>query len=207
MWLERRIPLLIVFFMGVLMTLQYFFTHPISQRIYEVTIDWYLGVIGLSIIMGVASIIRRHIVRIRQGKETFYSIVTLTSLFVMMVSGLFFGRGEGSIFQLLYRNIQVPLDATMFSLLAFYIASAAYRAFRARTLEATLLLLAAFILIFGMTPFANYIKGFPEFTQWILDVPNVAQKRGITLGVGLGVTATSLRIIFGIERNWLGGGK
>jgi len=205
MFLKKTFPLLICFILGLLTTIQYFIPHPISQQFYHLILSWFLGIIALSIIMGLASLIRRHWLQIKRGKDRVYSITTLLALGLMMTLGLFFSREKGSLFQTLYENIFVPLDATMFSLLSFYMASAAYRAFRARTMEATLLLIAAFILIFGMTPFANYIKGFPEFTNWILNVPNLAQKRGILIGVGLGATATALKIIFGIERNWLGG--
>ena len=113
----------------------------------------------------------------------------------------------GSPFDVVFQNIQVPIEATMFSLLAFYIASAAFRAFRARTLEATLLLAAATIVMLGRVPIGDIIhEGVPAATQWILNVPNLAAKRGIMIGVGLGMMATALKIILGIERAWMGGG-
>ena len=108
--------------------------------------------------------------------------------------------------QTLYLNIIVPLGSTMFALLAFFMASASYRAFRARSLESSLLLSAAFIIMIGVLPLADQISThLPAFAQWIMDIPNVAAKRGITIGIALGAIATSLKIILGIERSWLGG--
>ena len=86
-------------------------------------------------------------------------------------------------------------------------AEAAYRAFRMRNLHAGLLLVSAFIVMLGQIPLATaFIPGLHETRQWILDVPNLASKRGIMIGVGFGMAATAFKILLGIERAWLGGG-
>lgn len=102
----------------------------------------------------------------------------------------------------------------MFSLLAFFVASASYRAFRAKTKEATVLLLAAFIILIGRTPLGYYLTFWlpeplqflhiPNLSSWILAVPNLAGQRAILIGIALGIIATSLKLILGIERGYLG---
>ncbi len=202
--MRKQIPILIVFFVGLLGFLQYFVTGPISKGIYNTWLEWFQGVQGMAIIMAIISLTKRHWTNVRKGKNTFYSLVTLISLYGMMFLGLFLGIEKGSIFDKLYEYVMVPLNATTFSLLAFYMASAAYRAFKARSMEATLLLLSAFVLMIGLTSFGDMIsKNLPYFAQWVLDVPNLAAQRGIVLGIALGVIATSLKIMLGIERSWL----
>ncbi len=204
--LQRTIPLVIVFVMGILTTVQFYIPHPISQKFYRTTIDWMNGISSMAIILAIGSLIKHHWTKVSRGQNVVYSTTTLVSLALMALIGFIGGIGQHSLFQKLFENVQIPLQATMFSLLAFFMASAAYRAFRAKTFEATLLLLAAFIVMIGMIPLGYYISpGISQFSQWILDVPNMAAKRGIMIGVGLGMISTSLKIILGIERNWLGG--
>jgi hypothetical protein len=102
-----------------------------------------------------------------------------------------------------------PLQSTMFALLSFYVASAAYRAFRARNFEATILLIAAIIVMMGRIPFGDMVTGgrMTPLSEWIMSIPNAAAQRGIIIGAALGAASMSIRIILGIERTYLGTGK
>ena len=122
-------------------------------------------------------------------------------------------------FDWFYSYIFMPLSATTFSLLAFYIMSAAYRAVRVKSWEAGLLLAASIIVLLGQVPvdqlpfIGKYIacgkiagmSSFEYLKGIILDYPNTAAKRGIIIGIALGGLATSIKIIFGIEKPYMGG--
>jgi len=98
-----------------------------------------------------------------------------------------------------------PLGAAMFAMLAFYIASASYRAFRMRSLEATILLISAVLVMLGRAPIGELMwNQFPTIATWLLNIPNTAGQKAIMIGSAIGAFATSLRILLGIERGHLG---
>lgn len=112
---------------------------------------------------------------------------------------------EGRVFNWIYDHIFFPCNATMFALLAFFIASAAFRAFRMRNLESGLLLGAAILVMLGLVPIGRALSPiFPEIQEWIVDIPNNAGRRAIMMGAALGAIATGLRVILGLERSHLG---
>jgi len=114
----------------------------------------------------------------------------------------------GRVYTWIYDHVFAPCNATMFALLAFFIASAAFRAFRARNTEAALLLGAAILIMLGRVPFGRAISAsLPEVADWIIDVPNNAGRRAIIMGAALGAIATGLRVIVGLERSHLGAGE
>ncbi len=118
---------------------------------------------------------------------------------------LFLGGGLNNYFYVaFFDNIMIPIQATMFSLLAFYIASAAYRAFRARTLLSTILLVAALIIMIRFVPMGPISVWVSELSSWLLKIPNMAAKRAIFIGVGLGMVATAIKVLLGVERGYLG---
>ena len=215
--MKRQIPLALCFLFGIVMIFTQFSPHPVSKSIYERVISGVLIIGPFALVLATITLIQTHINRIQRRTEHWgYSFVVFAGLITMVAIGVPFGL-ENPVFVWLYRNVQVPMDATMFSLLAFFIASAAYRAFRARSTEATLLLVTALIVMLGNVPVGDLIWNKLLFWTglenqasaargWILDNPNLSARRGIILGVSLGVISQSIRIILGIERSYLGGG-
>jgi len=190
------------------MLIQSFVPHPISKQIYKEALDWYIIIYIFMLVLATRSLCAAHIRKIKKGEPGWgYSIITLVGLASVACIGIFGGIKEGSLFLKIYRYIQAPMESTMFSLLAFFIASAAFRAFKARTKEATLLLVVALFVMFGRVPVGEkLVPHISDAVEWILMVPNMAAQRGILIGVGLGMIATALKIIMGIERQYLGGG-
>ena len=123
--------------------------------------------------------------------------------------GIYFMTQEGlqsRMFRIFFDHVMMPILATMFSLLAFFIASAAYRAFRARNLLSSLLLLAALIVMLRFNPYLPFAEYFAKTSNWLMNVPNLAAQRAIVIGIGLGIVATALKVILGIERGYMGKG-
>ncbi|RLC48278.1 MAG: hypothetical protein DRH57_02490 [Candidatus Cloacimonadota bacterium] len=206
--MKRQLPLIIVIGLGFLFVIHVFVPHPISQDFFDWFQKWIKVISPFALSLGIMSLTTVHYHKIKKKAPNWpYSYVTLIGLYVTALTGFIWGIEEGTPFMWIFRNLNVPMGATMFSLLAFYIASAAYKAFRARNLEATVLLIAAVIVMLGRVSIGNAISHWiPDATIWLLNVPNLAAQRGIGLGVGLGMVATSLKIILGIERSYLGGG-
>lgn len=215
--MKRQVPLALCFLFGVAMIYTQFSPHQYSDAVYKEVIKWGLIISPFALVLAVVTLIQTHTSRIRFRSEHWqYSFVVFIGMIVMVAVGVPFGQLNPA-FVWLYDNVQVPMDATMFSLLAFFIASAAFRAFRARAFEATLLLITAMFVMLGNIPVGDLVwnklmswtgwtDGASWLRQWILDFPNTAARRGIILGVSLGVISQSIRIILGIERSYLGGG-
>ena len=215
-FLTRTLPLIVTFGFGLAGIAVYYIPHLVAQDVERELSLWLRIVYAFAYFLGLYSLLNLHWSRIRARQAGWaYSLVVYLSFGMMLAfviyndgNGPFMPQAEGGGYQWLFLNVQVACAATIFSLLAFFIASAAYRTFRARTPAAAILLVSAVIVMLGRVPIGAFISDLiPEGMQWLMWVPNMAAKRGILLGVSLGAIATSLRIIFGIERSYLGGGE
>jgi hypothetical protein len=144
-------------------------------------------------------------------------MMTVTTLNDLCKRDHLSGPIYAAMYDIAFKGFQVPLGASMFASLGFFITTAAYRAFRIKSREATILLIAGFIVMLGQVPVGNYmtiwvreswsIGGFhlanlriEKLAYWILTVPNAAAIRAIAFGLEIGSVAMSLRMWFSLER-------
>jgi uncharacterized membrane protein len=180
--------------------------------------NWLVVIGAFTIGLGVVNLSMVHGKRLPKGGNTaFNSAVFFGSMIVMMVVGLLQRAHPNSInknlYNLLFVGALTTLDATMFSIVAFYIVSASYRAFRVKSTEATILLITAVIVMMGQIAVGQWmtrwnhsdnfffkVLHFEVVRDWILTIANTAAVRAIAFGLGIGGLAVALRIWLGLER-------
>jgi hypothetical protein len=218
--MRTTLPVIIAFLSGFIMIISFFFNPDriFLGRIEQEVLVWVTIVGGFTLLLGVISIFRVNLNAVkRRNSGWIYNFATIIAILVMALpamlpvrwSGLF-GTGPGSIYDWFFNYIDAPMMSTMFAMLAFYIASAAFRAFRARNLQATLLLATAVLVMLWRIPMgealmeAIYQKMPGYINTYIMGGFNLAVQRGIIIGAALGAAAMSLRIMLGIERTYMG---
>ena len=270
---KRQIPILIVAVVGAITLFGWFIDQPnIQSFVDDDATQWYDILASFAIILGALNLMKLQIQKVARKKKGWpYSLIAIGG-FIFAITAGFIVKGvddsvavwgahvttEGTVFKWMFDYMFTPMSATMFSLLAFFVASASYRAFRIRNFEATLLLVAGIIIMIGRVPIGSLISSWfvmyilvlalgiyvnfwkknkmitfgvvgiglaivtiagmmtgwpldkpgvfylPVIQEWIYFYPNVAGAGAIMIGIGLGIFATSIRYILGIEKSYIG---
>jgi hypothetical protein len=213
---KREVPLFITAVIGLFMILSFFVPHQLVSVPADFLQQSAVIVVAFGYVLGGANVLKVNFDGVSKRAPGWpFKLVLVLSLLATVTIGAIEGRGfqgEATRFSWIYNRVYSPMAATMFALLAFFIASAAFRAFRIRTVEAGLLAAAALIVMIGRVPVGNYVTQWlpgdfqlQNVQEWIMNVPQNAAKRAILIGAALGVMATGLRVILGIERSYLSG--
>ncbi len=211
--MKRTLPLVLTFIVGLIMVGEFFIPHHAYREMTKELLEWGLILTAGAFLLGVFNLVQVNWPVIRERKPDWgHKVAMLVSMTVMMVVGFMEGEQRletGHGFKWMFDYLFVPLNATMFALLAFFIASAAFRAFRARNTEATVMLVAAALVMLAAVPIGANLPVVGEylvvFKNWVMSFPNNAARRAIFIGAALGAIATGLRVILGLERTHLGG--
>ncbi len=186
--------------------------------------------------LGIYSLLRIHTNNVlKKRKNWFFSLMLILSLICMVAYG--YGNwwikqhNPGLIdtqarwqfpnyaFDIMFDGLLQQMDAVMFSLVAFYILSAAYRAFRIRSIESTVLMASALLMmlsLMGAVDFAwsgvigklahgdpnSFLNNFTltSVSNWVKANLQVPSLRALDFGIGLGGLAMALRIWLGLEK-------
>jgi hypothetical protein len=184
---------------------------PVSD-FFQYIIIWtiMLGIISLALVHG------RRLFKLQPGWHN--SLALFIAMFAFIAAGFWSNLGRSDVqaantlYKTLFAGLLVNLDASMFALLAFYIASAAYRAFRIRTVEAGLLMASALVVMLGMVSFGVWMtNAIPQHSEWaffrierlmswLLGYINMPGQRAVLIGVMVGSLAMAMRMWLSLER-------
>lgn len=213
--MKRQVPLVITFVVGVIVFLSGIMTLNVGsfnlKTVASTMTGWGTVVAAFAAFIAALSLTLVHIKRIQTAKSNPLTILNSTSLLISMVLmavlGIVGQLTTGTplpLFKDIFNNIINPAGAAIFALLGFFITTASYRAFRARSLEATILLFSALLIMLGKIPVGELLwSEFPALADWLASVPNAAAQRGIMIGAAVGAISTSIRTILGFERGHL----
>ncbi len=218
--MKRILIILIIFITGFYYFLEYVLpgeTH-LSDGVAPLgDITLVLGVFGF--FLAIIHLTRSHLHRIQRRQPGWYnSFALILSMIIMAAITLWnYFSPDTSLtmaYDILFNGIFNPLKSTIFALLAFYIASAAYRAFRIRTVEAGVMMFVALFVMLGQISFGQQLTNglvdyeYAKYLQlhivrhWIMDIWNGAAQRGIFFGALIGMLAMAIRIWLSLERGF-----
>ena len=216
---RKSIIMAVTFIGGLYLSLE--FLIPIEKNNYltnamptVANIEIVVG--SFALLLGIWNLFQIHGKAVSKLNKGWYnSAAFFVAFFAIMILGFLRDQnvsGTGELFNILFSGFWLPLQATTFSLVAFYIVSAAYRAFRIRSAEAVLMMAAATIVMLALVPIGAIITSWLPSTgflsvfrlerigYWLLVSPNMAVQRAIAFGIAVGALATGLRIWLSLER-------
>lgn len=196
-----------------LMLFEYFFFAD-SQPWAELIRTWAVIVFNISLGLGAIRLLMQHGTTLQRKRENWkFSVVLLTIFTVMILTGFagYIATGmqtSNAIYNWLFINIYTPLGATLYPITGFYIFSAAYRAFRAKNIDAALMLIAACFVMLKNAPVGEAIwSGFPTIGGWFQFTGQIPGMRAFAIVGALGMIAYGFRALLGKERGFYAGGS
>ena len=206
---SREIPIIITMIVGVITLFSYYLAIPQLELLSDVFVESSVIIAAFALaFVGPINILRFHsgvISRRDKGRWPF-SVWMLFIMSVTMIMGIFEKPfAAGALYLQWYQMTIMPLNATFQSLTGFYITAVAYRTFKLRNIETSVLLIASVLVMLKNAAIGAVIwSGFVTIGTWIMDVPNTAGFRGIIISTGVGIIAYAVRILIGYERGHLG---
>jgi len=203
---RREIILFLTGIVGGLMMFEYFFAVKEIAALSSTVQKWAIIISTFALGLGIITTFRIHIAHVkRKSKGQWFFSAWLMGFFVLLtLIGLW--DTKFVVYDWTFKNVYVALATTLYAITGFYIFTAAYRAFRARNIEATILIVSGVLILLRNAPIGEAIwRGFPILGEWVLMKGQVGGMRTLTFVAAAGLVVFGIRTLLGMERGYYGG--
>jgi hypothetical protein len=181
-------------------------------------LDWVTTLSAAALIVGILNLLAVHFRKVSVFNLTsMYSITFFVAFFgvvvmwVVAATARFFlaeadplrtdmvGLGQGTV-DFAFKYVQTPIEASLTGILAVVLTLAGARLIRTRRHWSAFIFVAvALFLIISLAPI-SLLSFLPDLRDVLVQPFAEGAARGILLGVALGVIATGLRVIIGVDQ-------
>ncbi len=207
---QRQVVYLVTGMVVAIMFVDFFFFET-STWIAEQVQTWGMVIYNMALGLGAIRLLMSHGKVVQRRRSNWqYSVLLVVLFAVTFLAGLIGYVATGnpqsnSFYDWMFVNPYVSLDSTFYAMTGFYIFSAAYRAFRARNIDAALLLIAGSIVVLTNAPIGEVIwNQIPLIGRWFLDYGQVPAMRTFVVVAAFGMLAYGLRALLGREKGYYG---
>jgi len=207
---KREIVYLVTAVVVGIMFAEYFFVEG-SWGVAEDIRTWATIIANIALGLGAIRLLQSHVNIIQRRRSTWaYSTMLIALFAIVLLSGLVgYIQTEvatsNPLYSWVFEHPYTSLGQTLYAITGFYIFSAAYRAFRARNLDAALLLISGCLVMLTNAPVGEVIwSGFPVIGRWLLDQGQIPGMRSFLIVAAFGMLAYGFRALLGKEKGFYG---
>jgi hypothetical protein len=162
---------------------------------------WASFLAAVALLLGVLNLLSVHARRVAEGN--LYSGVLVVSMLIVYILAItdWLDLTEGGV-RTIFDVVQVPLEAAMASMLAFFLLFSGFRLLqRQRSWWALLFIITVVLLLLAQATLPDLLSNsFSWIGDMLSEIVINAGMRGLLIGISLGIIVVSLRILTGSER-------
>lgn len=162
---------------------------------------WAVILAAAALLLGVVSVLWLHIRRIQGGQRGWWQSLALVIVLVaVVVAGSIRAAADRSpLVEWVFDSVIAPGYATLFALMAVFVAGAIYRMVRVGRRGGAWVLGGLLLMLLVQTPAALQLapEPFNAALRWTIESPVAASLRGALMGVGLALVVLAVRYLAG----------
>ncbi len=191
-----RLPVVIALIFGWLTLIGLLFWPELGN----VVLGWAALLAAAALLLGVANL---ALVHLKRARRNFYSVALLISMALVFALAISDALGLTDNYVAgVFNLVQVPLEAGLASLLAFFLLFIGFRLLqKRRSMWSALFLLSALFTLIARGPLPAGLHELLDPARQLFETLFVsAGVRGILIGVALGAITLGVRLLIGLER-------